>query len=40
MLVELCGDDTQKWQEAEYRAKKALASRIKFWDMIYNSMSK
>ncbi len=32
MLSELCGDDCQKWQEAEQAAQVALQTRIALWD--------
>lgn len=32
MTQELCGNDSQKWQEASTAVEKALASRIALWD--------
>lgn len=32
VMNELCGDDTQKWQEAEAAAKQALEARYILWD--------
>ena len=32
VLTELCGDNEQKWQEAEAAAKEALAARYALWD--------
>jgi hypothetical protein len=32
ILNELCGEDEQKWQEAELAAKKALEARFALWD--------
>lgn len=32
MIEQLCGDDAQKWQEAEVVALEALHHRIKLWD--------
>ena len=34
MVSELCGDDVQKWAEAEQVAKDALKARIALWDGI------
>ncbi|MFN6409924.1 MAG: DUF3050 domain-containing protein [Bacteroidota bacterium] len=32
MTQELCGNDSQKWQEASAAVEKALASRVALWD--------
>ena len=32
MTQELCGNDSQKWQEASTSVEKALASRVALWD--------
>ena len=32
MTQELCGNDSQKWQEASTAVEKALASRVALWD--------
>ena len=32
MLSELCGEDAQKWQEAELAVEQCLQARIKLWD--------
>jgi hypothetical protein len=32
MLLELCGDDDQRWEEATLAARAALEARIAFWD--------
>jgi Protein of unknown function (DUF3050) len=34
MIAELCGDDAQRWQEAEEAAIFALESRLRLWDGI------
>ena len=34
MVAKLCGDDAQKWQEAEAVSKEALARRIGLWNAI------
>jgi hypothetical protein len=34
MVQELCGNDAEKWKEAEYAVKAALQSRIALWDAI------
>ena len=34
MIEELCGDDSDKWQEALIYSKKALQFRISLWDGI------
>ena len=32
LLAELCGDDPQKWTEAEEAARTALGDRAALWD--------
>ena len=39
MVAELCGDDTQKWEEVLETAKEALKLRLKLWDHITASIS-
>ena len=39
MIVELCGDDQQKWSEVLATAKASLEVRISFWDYIADSIS-
>jgi hypothetical protein len=39
MIEELCGDDKEKWKEAEIASKKALEMRIKLWNYIENKIS-
>ncbi len=38
MTAELCGDDAQKWEEAEAASITALQKRIALWDGIYNEI--
>jgi hypothetical protein len=40
MTSELCGDDDNKWAEAEVAVKEALQARINLWDSIYNTVTK
>ena len=40
MLSELCGDDPQKWREAEESAKTALSARIALWDGVLEALPK
>lgn len=37
MLQELCGDEPQKWMEAEIAAREALESRIRLWDAVVDN---
>lgn len=39
MIVELCGDDQQKWSEVLKTAKASLEVRISLWDYIADSIS-
>jgi hypothetical protein len=39
MLVSLCGDDADKWNEATRYVKQALQCRIQLWDAIVESFS-
>ena len=38
MISELCGDDSQKWEEATETAIKSLDMRMALWDAISNQM--
>lgn len=38
MIAELCGDDEQKWIEAEDTAKMAIRHRIHLWDGVNNAI--
>ena len=40
MLTKLCGEDTDRWQEATEAARIALQARIRFWDEIQEQMSR
>lgn len=37
LVSRLCGQDPQKWQEAEEAAETALAARLELWDGIYSA---
>jgi hypothetical protein len=39
MLIELCGDDPLKWEEAEKAAINSIQARIGFWDHILTKLS-
>ena len=39
MIVELCGDDQQKWSEVLATAKASLEVRISLWDYIADTIS-
>lgn len=38
LLDALCGDDVQKWREAEMAAVSAVESRLQFWDGVLNAL--
>ena len=40
MVAELCGNDSQKWDEAQVVAKKSLEKRILLWDAISEIIKK
>lgn len=40
MIAELCGDDEQKWHEAEQAATFAIQSRLNLWDGIADAISR
>jgi hypothetical protein len=39
MVANLCGDDTDKWQEAEAAAIIALQKRLALWDGVYQQLT-
>jgi hypothetical protein len=39
MVANLCGDDPQKWQEAEQSAITALEKRLALWDGVYQQLT-
>lgn len=39
MVRELCGEDPQRWAEAEGAAVEALRARIRLWDGIYETLA-
>lgn len=39
MTAELCGSDSQKWQEATLAVEAALQARIALWDSVYDQIS-
>jgi hypothetical protein len=39
MTEQLCGNDADKWAEAEAAVIKALQMRINLWDAVYNQIS-
>ncbi len=38
LLAELCGDDPQKWSEAEEAARTALGDRVALWDAVAEAL--
>ena len=40
MIQNLCGEDSEKWNEVLIFSKKALELRIKFWDGILSFLEK
>ena len=40
MIVEMCGDNQQKWDEVLATAKQSLQVRISLWDYIADHISK
>jgi hypothetical protein len=40
MVENLCGDDEQKWEEAELASIASLQQRIKLWDGVLASLAK
>jgi hypothetical protein len=40
MTSQLCGNDPQKWEEAEAAVIEALKQRIQLWDGVYNQLVK
>ncbi|CAD5231780.1 unnamed protein product [Bursaphelenchus xylophilus] len=40
MVMELCGEDDQKWMDAEEAAFSALQARVQLWDGIYENVKK
>jgi len=40
MTSQLCGNDPQKWAEAETAVIAALQQRIQLWDGVYNQLVK
>lgn len=40
MLMNLCGDDEEKWNEVLTYSRKALAMRVHLWDGIFNCIQK
>lgn len=38
MILDLAGDDTQKWEEIKAVSKEALQRRIELWDAIYDAL--
>jgi hypothetical protein len=39
MLDELCGNDSQKWEDVKVYAIKAMEIRIQLWDGILNKIN-
>lgn len=40
LLMHLCGDDAEKWAQAERSARQAIAARILFWDGVHAHIKK
>jgi hypothetical protein len=38
LLSALCGDDAEKWREAEAAAEAAVSARIRFWDGVLHAL--
>ena len=38
MLVDLCGDDSRKWEECTHAVREALSERARFWDAILRQL--
>ena len=38
LLAALCGEDTDKWREAEAAAEAAVNARLQFWDGVLNAL--
>ncbi|MBT9566963.1 MAG: DUF3050 domain-containing protein, partial [Thiobacillus sp.] len=38
LLASLCGNDVEKWREAEAAAKTAVEARLQFWDGVYAAL--
>ena len=38
LLAALCGEDAEKWREAEAAAEAAVNARLQFWDGVLNAL--